>query len=848
VNRLSTTTAPPLILPEPVHEILASQALLIGGLAVQASSGYGKSLVLREIARVHESAGVPVVDYWRDHAAPRTGGSVLLVDDAHTLDADTLHGLRDMVTAGHCRVIVTHRPWPRPAALVALVEALRRHSPPLLLGPFSEEQTAAYVTAMLGTATPPAMARFVHTQTAGVPGHVDRLTGALGGSALGNSTLGVSIEDVPAWTLTSFAADLEDAGPEARSLLLAAASGVDIPLTTACALLGRPADEVDETLAALRSASLLRPAGRLSPIVRQAVMAHSSTAQRDAVWRRLAELHLLHGGPALPLVRTLRRAGLADAHLTPALMAAADEVLADEPALAADLLSAAASAGGKPEPLRRARAAALTGDLDAALRLADRVLAAPDTAAHTEAAMVSAAALAHRGQIGRSAELYRWSNTPSSAAFAAIAATASGRSDSLDAAANQSSTAPPTLLSGASLLMARGMRETLSSSPTAALSSFTQAAALLEPAGRAELLPDSPAALAAIVGLHSCEFDIGSSVLRRAMDSRMGGTLMARRHRLLWAWIQMMRGHTGAAAEMLATAIGDGGAIEPRDLLFAAALEVGIARRDSDLPALFRGWEKAREAIMRHPVDLFTLLPLGEFAITAARVGEPGLVSGQLREAHLLLERLGKPPLWTAPLHWSSLHAAIVGEDRPAAAERVKALAGVRHTRYGAAVADAAESWWQVWHGVVDPSAVEVAARGLNGLGLHWDAARLAGQAAIRTSDRRAMTALLEYARLLQPKAAGRQAPGERESDLPGPTEPSRAASVLTEREQEVADLVLAGLTYRQVGEKLFISAKTVEHHMARIRHRLGCASRGELLAKLRSMASRREAGVALDQ
>ncbi|MEU7823650.1 helix-turn-helix transcriptional regulator [Catellatospora sp. NPDC049133] len=49
---------------------------------------------------------------------------------------------------------------------------------------------------------------------------------------------------------------------------------------------------------------------------------------------------------------------------------------------------------------------------------------------------------------------------------------------------------------------------------------------------------------------------------------------------------------------------------------------------------------------------------------------------------------------------------------------------------------------------------------------------------------------------------------------------------------------MLAGLTYRQIGEKLFISAKTVEHHMARIRRRLGCDSRSELLAKLRAMAA----------
>jgi DNA-binding CsgD family transcriptional regulator len=58
----------------------------------------------------------------------------------------------------------------------------------------------------------------------------------------------------------------------------------------------------------------------------------------------------------------------------------------------------------------------------------------------------------------------------------------------------------------------------------------------------------------------------------------------------------------------------------------------------------------------------------------------------------------------------------------------------------------------------------------------------------------------------------------------------------LSDREREVAGLVLEGLTYRQIGERLFISAKTVEHHVARMRQRLGSGSRGELFAHLRQI------------
>ena len=57
----------------------------------------------------------------------------------------------------------------------------------------------------------------------------------------------------------------------------------------------------------------------------------------------------------------------------------------------------------------------------------------------------------------------------------------------------------------------------------------------------------------------------------------------------------------------------------------------------------------------------------------------------------------------------------------------------------------------------------------------------------------------------------------------------------LSSREREVAELLVAGQTYREVGGRLFISAKTVEHHVARIRQRLGASNRSDLLARLRA-------------
>jgi DNA-binding CsgD family transcriptional regulator len=110
------------------------------------------------------------------------------------------------------------------------------------------------------------------------------------------------------------------------------------------------------------------------------------------------------------------------------------------------------------------------------------------------------------------------------------------------------------------------------------------------------------------------------------------------------------------------------------------------------------------------------------------------------------------------------------------------------------------------------------------------------------------MSALLDCARVLQgrptgPKGAGQPAGSPAAQVADAITVPGE--SRLSDREREVADLVLAGLTYKQIGDRLFISAKTVEHHVARIRQRLGCGSRSELLARLRAMAAERAGGEA---
>jgi non-specific serine/threonine protein kinase len=60
---------------------------------------------------------------------------------------------------------------------------------------------------------------------------------------------------------------------------------------------------------------------------------------------------------------------------------------------------------------------------------------------------------------------------------------------------------------------------------------------------------------------------------------------------------------------------------------------------------------------------------------------------------------------------------------------------------------------------------------------------------------------------------------------------PERSGPHLTRRESEVARLVAAGLSNRQIADRLFISPRTAEYHVEQIRNKLGFHSRAQVAA-----------------
>ncbi|GLZ51408.1 LuxR C-terminal-related transcriptional regulator [Actinomycetospora sp. NBRC 106378] len=493
-----------------------------------------------------------------------------------------------------------------------------------------------------------------------------------------------------------------------------------------------------------------------------------------------------------------------------------------------------------------AEQAALTGELVEAARCADEVLATDAPLPElVRAAHVLAGVHAHRGMLGDAGELHAWvaAVAPACASpAAAVALVGTGRE--LPASpTDPGRPLPPTLRAGADGLVGKAIRASVRPAGSAsALSDLTRAAAMLECRATPVLHDDSPAALGALVALHRGEPDLARTLVDRALAADLGGAPYRRRHLLLRAWADMAGGDLLTARAGLDAANARPEPVHARDELVAVALEAGLVRRAGDTRGLLAVWSRAREAVLRHAVDLWSLLPVGELAVVAGRLGQLAWLAPHLQAGDELLTALGEPVLWAAPWHWCAFLAAVAADDPPAAQRHAAHLAegaadvAAHAGSLALVLSRAARTWLRVLAGDVDADDVTAVAGSLSDAGMAYDGARLAKEAAVRTSDKRVLAAMLNLARgllagptVLPPTAEAA------EPDAPVVVTPSPRPCVLSDREREVAELVLEGLTYREIGDRLFITAKTVEHHVRGMRQRLGSESRTDLFADLRA-------------
>ena len=358
--------------------------------------------------------------------------------------------------------------------------------------------------------------------------------------------------------------------------------------------------------------------------------------------------------------------------------------------------------------------------------------------------------------------------------------------------------------------------------PHTAMPLLIEAAEAFEQAPVTVVVPDTPHALAAVVAVTAGDAASAEHLLERALATGVGGPVAHDRHRTLLAWVRMRTGRYAPAKEELRR-LAD--ASPPaRERLVLAALTAGLARRDGDIATLRAAWNAADPVLARQAVDLFQLEMLEELLVAAARLRQQRRIAPVVTQLRTIVEGLGQPAAWAVSLGWLRLQSAVVCEDTQAAEAAAADLARYAPTpglaaRQRAQCAAAAQ-WAAALAGNVDPDGVLTASDDLVTAELPWEASRLVGQAAVRAADPGVARRLLERARELAPTAHTADAP----------------RGGLSDREVEVARLVLAGRTHREIGAQLYLSPKTVEHHVARIRAKVGATSRAELLAALRRL------------
>jgi DNA-binding NarL/FixJ family response regulator len=795
--------------------------------AVVGPGGTGKSALLRAIEARYERAGsgpVPISGDTHLDSIPAT--VPLLVDDAHQLDAATLDALRARAKVTESRMVVTYRPWPRPRGLSALGAQLSRHHSPIVLGHLDKDEVAALVTRRGKCQPSDTLIALVLEQSGGSPMFAGLVTQALLDTGRLDPRHPERFRRPNRITVSPGLAErlrylLEGLDPPIYQLIEALALDAPLDEDVLGALLGTDPNDLTDTVEAARATGLLTEGGELIVFVRNLMLRLMPVLRTRNMQRRLAEIQLGNGGPVLAAGRQLADARATGARASEVLAAAADEALRTSPQLAGELFDAAVRAGGSPVTARHAQAAALAGDSSRALRLADEALSTQSTDADRRRAVsVTAAVLAQRGFAGRTAELYQGLGA-ADALFAVPALLATGdldRARAVLAAAPPSEDDAPTLTAPAVRLLASGLLATIDGDLPQALSNLTRAAGLLEPAGESVLLPFSPAEIAAIVAAQCGEVALADATLGQAVAAKVGGGLAHAGLLLLHGWNALTRGHLDTAREVLDRLREP---LEPADEVLAAALAAGLARRAEDATALAEAFARGRTALIRHPVNLYLLRPLGELAIAAAVLGERDAIDPYLDQARTLLATLGDPPLWAAPLHWALLHAALAADEVPDT-RTLTTLA--EQAPYLQVLADAATCWLHVAAGDVDPATARAAATGLRQASLDWDGALLAAAAAASVDDRKAAADLMACARELS------------DTVDPLPAKETEDEPALSERELEVGQLILAGLTHKQIGARLFISAKTVEHHVARMKTRLGVDGRNELFNRLRGL------------
>lgn len=855
-----------------------------GTLAVVGAGGYGKTRLLAGALERLRQAGRPCLrtagrfleqdqrlsafeDLGDDEVSVRRqligrlSGGWLVVDDAQWLDESSLAVLAavaERTAEADIAVLVAFRPVPtgQRAGLAVLEHHALEASSLFVLGPLDAVETGGLVAAVTGAAADVAVITQVMELTGGSPLLSDRLVRAwVENGQLTGGRLQADAAAAPEQVLTLVRGRLGSLDPTERRGLIRLAAGLSTP----------PA-----VVTSLQASGLLQPDGRTPVPLIATVLGEVLGAD---VWAEAIgssdELRAISLDALRSLAGPMATAGLTDRNAGAIYRELGDRLRVAAPSEASDWYRTALQGDPGSAAVRAALAESLlgTGHVEEAVREAEAVLQArtssgedpsdlsdPDRA---RALTVVGAALAARGLWSDARVRYEVAINGDSqsrlhaAICAAICAAAEGElvvAQKLLAHVGEVGSADGIGARLADLASLRVLTALLKSlDPASEVGDVLRTARLAASLAEGSPLQLSDAAgVAELAALLAVKADAPATARRLLPDrdpqqptstaSRSPSPTLfgpqAPRATLLAGWAALREGDLAAARGSLdAVARHHQMALESSSstvTLLTLGLRAALLRQSGDLTAGGQLAKQAPPLLVGIPVDLWTIEAVGELAALLHRFGQARPAETLTATAAGLLDRLGHPPLWAVRFHWGRLQVGVAIRQIERLAEPVGALRRLADVHpaldhYAAAAA----LWHDVLGGRVDADRVAAVLATLNEVGLSWEASELAGQAAIRVDDGAVAKALLSQAREM--RAATAPAAGAGVAESSGAVTPAG----LSERECEVGRLVLEGRTHRDIGGQLFISPKTVEHHVAHIRQKLGATSRAEFLAAL---------------
>lgn len=296
--------------------------------------------------------------------------------------------------------------------------------------------------------------------------------------------------------------------------------------------------------------------------------------------------------------------------------------------------------------------------------------------------------------------------------------------------------------------------------------------------------------------------------------------------RRLTLWTTLWGGDPAAADELLRQwrpALRLHGEIEAQTRLGVAcvAAEIALALGDAQ-----RGWQEASVVLCaehrRMPVHDLRLLAVAARALALRRAGARQGADGDLlddQEARLR-EAAARLQDWPTAVVWTALVEAELGGDTR------EGLGTAPWQRAVDAAGDATAPAHLAPYAQLRLAEAQAAAG-------DRAAAQRNADAALARAEELGAGLIVQWARAFLERAGLNRARGANSENA----RLSPGRNQLTERERQVLALVAEGLSNRQIGQRLFISAKTASVHVSAILKKLGATTRTEAVRRARDTA-----------